>query len=59
MKNEKIVKVCEIIVQVCNIAVIIAQAVKAAYPASKKSFDTKLDQEEAALIKSFMESELK
>lgn len=57
MKNEKIVEVCEIVVKVCNIAIFIAQAIIKAFPV-KKSAD-ELDQEEAKLIKAFMESELK
>lgn len=60
MKNEKIVKVCEVVIQVCNIAVIIAQAVKSAFPAMKAANQvSEIDQEEAELIKQFMESKLK
>lgn len=59
MKNEKIVKVCEIVIQVCNTAVIIAQAVKSAFPviAKKSGSVPQFSQEDAKLIKEFLESE--
>lgn len=58
MKNEKIVKVCEIVIQICNTAVIIAQAIKSAFPAlAKKSGNVNFTQEDAKLIKEFLASE--
>lgn len=52
MKNEKVVKVCEVVIQICNIAVIIAQAVKSAFPSSSKQVASP---EDVALIKEFLE----
>lgn len=60
MKNAKIVKVCQIVVQVCNIATIIAKTLMEAFP-EKKSISQKLpqeiSQEDAKLIKEFLASE--
>lgn len=57
MKNAKIVKVCEIVVQVCNIAVIIAQAVKSAFPVKVSVNETKATPEDVQLIKDFLAQE--
>lgn len=60
MKNEKIVKVCKIVVQICNIATIIAQTLINAFP-EKKSLSQKqpqdINQEDVKLIKDFLAQE--
>lgn len=56
MKNAKIVKICQIVVQICNITVIIAQAIANAFP-NKSSEIGNFSQEDLKLIKDFMEQE--
>lgn len=53
MKNEKIIKVCDVVIKIVNLVVLIAQAVKAAFPAST------ISQEEAHIIKDFMNGDIK
>ena len=60
MKNEKIVKVCKIVVEVCNIAVIIAQTLISAFENSKRLGDSSkpgYTQEDVQLIKDFLQQE--
>lgn len=53
MKNEKIVKVCDVVIKIINLLSIIAQAVKATFPVNTVS------QEDAHLIKDFMNEDIK
>lgn len=53
MKNEKIVKVCDVVIKIINLLSIIVQAVKATFPANTVS------PEDAHLIKDFMNEEIK
>lgn len=59
MKNEKIYKVAQAVVQVCNLATVIAQAVMAAFPVQQNliSGKEKFSQEDVKLIKEFLASE--
>lgn len=52
--NEKIQKICGIVIKVCDIALVIAKTIKAAFPAQEKKY---IDQEQAKLIKEFLENE--
>lgn len=53
MKNEKIVKVCDVVIKIINLLSIIAQAVKATFPVNT------VNQEDAHLIKDFMNEDIK
>ena len=53
MKNAKIVRVCDVVIKIVNLVAIIAQAVKAAFPAST------ISQEDAHIIKDFMNEDIK
>lgn len=59
MQNEKVYKVCQIVVQVCNTAIVIAQAIAAAFPVQKNLIAGKenLSQEDMKLIKEFLAQE--
>lgn len=59
MKNEKIYKVAQTVVQVCNLAIVVAQAVMAAFPVQKNLIADKktFSQEDMKLIKDFLENE--
>ena len=56
MKNAKIVKICQVVVQICNITVIIAQTIANAFP-NKSAEVGNFSQEDLKLIKDFMEQE--
>lgn len=59
MKNEKIYKVAQTVVQVCNLAIVVAQAVMTAFPVQKNLIADKktFSQEDMKLIKDFLENE--
>lgn len=49
--NEKINKVCKVVIQVCSVATAIAQVVAAAFPVAQGNY------EQSKLVKEFMEHE--
>lgn len=53
MNNEKIVKVCDVVIKIVNLVALIAQAVKAAFP-----FKT-VSPEDAKIISDFMKEDIK
>lgn len=58
MKNEKIVEVCKVVIQVCNIANLIAQTLVNAFaPSLAHKSPSQYSQEDIKLIKEFMEQE--
>lgn len=60
MKNAKIVKVCEIVVQVCNIATIIAKTLIQAFPVKvAQPVKSVASPEDVKLIKEFLQEEFK
>lgn len=52
MKNEKIVKVLEVVVQVCNIAIIVAKTLIPLFPVKKQEVVSNQDTD---LIRQFLE----
>lgn len=60
MKNAKIVKVCEIVVQVCNIATIIAKTLIQAFPVKvAQPVKSVVTPEDVKLIKEFLQEDFK
>lgn len=59
MKNAKIVKVCKIVIQVCNIATIIAQTLIKAFPVTEKELANYpvANDADLKLIKEFLASQ--
>lgn len=53
MKNEKIVKVCDVVIKIVNLVALVAQAVKNMFPVNTMS------SEEAHIIKDFMNGDIK
>lgn len=56
MKNEKILRVCDVVLKIINLLGIIAQAVKATFPAESQQV---VSQSDAHIIKDFMNEDLK
>lgn len=52
MKNEKVVKVLEVVVQICNIATIVAKTLIPLFPVKKQEI---VDTEQEELIKQFLQ----
>lgn len=52
MKNEKIIKVCDVVIKIVNLVALIAQAVKAAFPGT-------VSPEDAKIISDFMKEDIK
>lgn len=60
MKNEKIVEVCQVVVKVCNIALVIAQTLISAFgPKLAQKPVAEYSQEDMQLIKDFLNQENK
>ena len=61
MKNEKVVKVCQVVIQVCNIANIIAQTLISAFGTTTKKVvnSSGFTEEEIKMIKEFQEQGVK
>lgn len=53
MKNENVVKVCDVVIKIVNLVALIAQAVKAAFPCRTVS------PEDAKIISDFMKEDIK
>lgn len=53
MKNEKIVKVCDVVIKIVNLVALVAQAVKNMFPVNTMS------SEDAHIIKDFMNGDIK
>lgn len=53
MKNEEIIKVCDVVIKIVNLVALIAQAVKAAFPVRTVS------PEDAKIISDFMKEDIK